>query len=423
MATSTIKMQKVSFQWDIKDFVDCDLSNHQFIDSPKFSISESTWQSDWILRMVLSDTYNPHVVLFRLDSGATLVMTHSISFLKRNGYRYHTINWSELHQPIAYPDNLLGWLSIPKVNVSKFLDGGVLSVLCQMEIYRETEEIQVDIPEKHFQLYATSSIIPCREKSRKIKLNKRNSIKFSLPYGKLLVLCEGSMISDQGQSSIFVQIIDKTHPEITKIPVTINHHGGFFRTCYMDRSLLRTSWTSKDEATLEIFTGCTIESPPNAAAIDLTPCIPKMRNDYSQMFTKSDFGDVSIVVGENTIRAHKDLLSGRCPVFATMYSERWREQATQTITIHDFDFKTIRTMIEHIYYGGGDIEDSDENSVDLVQLLKAADMYQLDDLKSKCELLLCNRLDKEKVRCYFELANTYDLKCLKNATLHFANKD
>lgn len=44
-------MQKLSFQWDIKNSHDCDLVPNEFFDSPRFFTSDSVLKSDWKLRL------------------------------------------------------------------------------------------------------------------------------------------------------------------------------------------------------------------------------------------------------------------------------------------------------------------------------------------------------------------------------------
>lgn len=146
-----------------------------------------------------------------------------------------------------------------------------------------------------------------------------------------------------------------------------------------------------------------VESMMSALPCDLTPCHRKMHSDYRSMFLQYNFVDTLIVVDGKTTRVHMDILSSRCTVFAAMFNREWREQATQTVTIQDFDYKTILAMIEFIYYGGSE-DDYDEEAADPVKLLKAANMYQLHHLKKKCEERLCHSIHASNVNCYIILA-------------------
>lgn len=75
-------------------------------------------------------------------------------------------------------------------------------------------------------------------------------------------------------------------------------------------------------------------------------------------------------------------------------------------------------MMEFIYFGGSD-DYFEENAADPAELLKAADMYQLDDLKNKCEQRLCRILENDNVFGLLVLAENYDLTNLKSEVLAF----
>lgn len=130
------------------------------------------------------------------------------------------------------------------------------------------------------------------------------------------------------------------------------------------------------------------------------------------------FGHISIDVDGQIVRAHKDILSCHSPVFATMFSAAWFAEGTRVINIHNFDFETILSMVEYIYFGD---KDEYQKPMDATELIKAADMYQLAILKSKCEQWLCSSLNKNNVVGRLALSNTYDLSQLKIEALSFPN--
>lgn len=144
------------------------------------------------------------------------------------------------------------------------------------------------------------------------------------------------------------------------------------------------------------------------------PLLSGKRATARMNFLQPNFGDISIDVDGQTLRAHKDILSCHSPVFATMFSEAWCGEGTRIVKFNEFYFETILAMVDYIYFGG-----SVPEGTDLADLLKAADMYQLELLKSKCELWLCKGLNKNNVVSRLALSNTYDLSHLKNAALCF----
>lgn len=207
------------------------------------------------------------------------------------------------------------------------------------------------------------------------------------------------------------------NPEIKGVPITIVYNGA--KNFWIKRRLMTTVWMQGNTtAKLEISTRCIVECISDAFTTDLMSCTRKLQSDFRSMFLKSQSGDISIVVDGKTLRVHKDVLSSRCSVFETMFSQEWREQTTQTVTIKDFNYKTILAMIEFIYFGGGD-DDYEEDAADPEELLKAAHMYQLHQLKNMCEKRLCESVQKSNISGYMALADDYDLPNLKSAVFTF----
>lgn len=140
------------------------------------------------------------------------------------------------------------------------------------------------------------------------------------------------------------------------------------------------------------------------------------RTNARMNFLQPQFGDISIEVDEQILRAHKDILRCHSPVFSAMFNETWCGEGTQVVKFNDFDFETSLAMVDYIYFGG--IEEFPEGT-DLAELLKTADLYQLELLKNKCEACLCKDLDKNNVVSRLALSNTYDLPHLKNMAVCF----
>lgn len=412
--TTTTKMQKLSFQWDIKNFVDFDLLIDEFIDSPQFSATDST-KSDWKLRLYpagFKEPKNLSLLLFRLDSGSILYTKHKIAFLNRNGSHILTKTCPKLCEPSKLTDSaadIFGAANIIEIekNVHRFTDGGVLSVLCQTEIHEKMDGIEEAVHDKHLQMRGTSWVTHNRHTPLEFELQDKKNIIFYLPYGKLFVCLKGNIQVFAGAYYTAFQIFDDAHPEIEEVPITIT-----FKNIKSNWNIRRSSTIAvicnDIKASVQISSRCKVDSLPNALPADITPYIQKVQSDYRNIFSQSDGGDISIVVDGKTLRVHKNILSNRCPVFQAMFSHEWQEQISEGVTIKDFDYKTILAMMEFIYYGGVD-NDNGEETFDPVELLKAAHMYQLDDLKRKCEQRICQSLQKRNVASCMALGEIYEL--------------
>lgn len=429
--------RKLSFQWDIRNFDDCDLVFDEFFESPRFSITDdSAFMSNWKLRLypagltVLIETVdgtqktqkeekqeNVSLLLQKLDSGPDFHIKFSISILNRNLNRILSTKCSKARvtSKFAYPTEKIKeateTLQIENYT-ERFLDDGTLSVLCEIQMFEKYDDAKLE-PIKHLQMRGISWVIKNENSTIDLQLIGKPQ-RFFLPYGKLVIHFE---LTQNPSRQICLHIIDELYPEI-KVHVKF-----VYKTKEGNWKLSKTSGVTHEPDyydqghVLQISSRCMVESIADALPSDLTPSLQKMKTDFRIMFMQPEFGDITIAVDGKTLRAHKDILSGRCPVFAAMFSQEWQEQKTQVVTIKDFDFETVFSMIEYIYYGGDD--DAYDDTVDIFELLNAAHMYQLDHLKSKCEQQLCTSLHKENVVNYIAISDTFDLPKLKIEALAF----
>jgi len=88
--------------------------------------------------------------------------------------------------------------------------------------------------------------------------------------------------------------------------------------------------------------------------------------------------DVEFLVGEETLGAHRSLLSARSPVFAAMFASRMKEATTGQVRIEDVDPTTFHNFLKFLY--NGELEPS---AVD-EELFTVADKYQLETLMDLC---------------------------------------
>lgn len=103
---------------------------------------------------------------------------------------------------------------------------------------------------------------------------------------------------------------------------------------------------------------------------DLQPLkITAKRDEY---FTINKSCDITVLVGDQKIRAHKKILSTG--------SKIWRNLDNKDeIVVDDFEFETVQQMIEYMYTGI--VKPPTESTV---QLLKAAEIYGVSGLKDVC---------------------------------------
>jgi len=68
-------------------------------------------------------------------------------------------------------------------------------------------------------------------------------------------------------------------------------------------------------------------------------------------FSNDDTSDVILVVGDQSLVAHKDILALNCEYFNIMFTSCFKEkkQDVVKITIDFFSFETLKVLIEYFY--------------------------------------------------------------------------
>ncbi|KAL7732922.1 hypothetical protein ACLKA6_002738 [Drosophila palustris] len=102
--------------------------------------------------------------------------------------------------------------------------------------------------------------------------------------------------------------------------------------------------------------------------------------DLGDLLYTEELADVKIITADGQmIPVHKAILSARSKVFAAMFKHSKKENTENCFVIIDFNGDVVSEMIRFIYTGKA--PNLEEMSVDL---LRAADKYELDRLKAMC---------------------------------------
>ena len=112
--------------------------------------------------------------------------------------------------------------------------------------------------------------------------------------------------------------------------------------------------------------------------------------DMDRLFNDDKFSDVKFLVGNVKFPAHKCVLSVRSPMLYAMFgTSGMRETREEVVVVEDVDADIFREVLRFIY--------TDECSLNIlenmpIQLLAAADKYQIVRLKCMCENRLFERM-------------------------------
>mmetsp|Transcript_24145 Transcript_24145/g.66907 ORF Transcript_24145/g.66907 Transcript_24145/m.66907 type:complete len:608 (-) Transcript_24145:79-1902(-) len=152
---------------------------------------------------------------------------------------------------------------------------------------------------------------------------------------------------------------------------------------------------------------------PSSLAPDEAPMVMALRS----MINDKEHSDVTFLVENETIHAHRAILVRRCKMFATMFRLGMREsnqQQQEPIPIPGLTKKIFLLILEFLYTGVVDIH------VDqAIDLYVAADMYGLTRLQDKCASTLHRNLTPERAGLLLRTADESRFPELKDICLRY----
>uniref|UniRef100_A0A8C8S5P6 Ankyrin repeat and BTB/POZ domain-containing protein 2 n=1 Tax=Pelusios castaneus TaxID=367368 RepID=A0A8C8S5P6_9SAUR len=157
--------------------------------------------------------------------------------------------------------------------------------------------------------------------------------------------------------------------------------------------ILKTSKNdSVNQQLAAIFTHCYGSSP-----IPSIPEIQKMlpaRLD-PHFLNNKEMSDVTFLVEGKLFYAHKVLLVTASNRFKTLMTNRTEldSQGSKTVEISDMKYNIFKMLMQYLYYGG--TESMEIPTADILELLSAASLFQLDGLQRHCEILCAQTISME----------------------------
>jgi len=105
-------------------------------------------------------------------------------------------------------------------------------------------------------------------------------------------------------------------------------------------------------------------------------------------FNDKAFSDVKIVCGDRVFDCHRIILSSRSSVFRAMFEHDMEEAKNKKVEIKEAKSEVVHALLEHIYTGKTSFTSTEPRDI-----LAAAEMYDLENLKNVYEEKLCKILD------------------------------
>ncbi len=144
--------------------------------------------------------------------------------------------------------------------------------------------------------------------------------------------------------------------------------------------------------------------------------VPSVLQDLQQLLLNRSGADVCFIIEGKEIKAHKQILSARSPVFAAMLGTSGMKESTQNrVDIQGIPVEIFEALLCSIYTDRVDFD----QIINVGDLLVAANKYLLPLLKFECQLVLSDRIKKENCSEMLLLADLHNAVFLKKSSLKF----
>ena len=137
--------------------------------------------------------------------------------------------------------------------------------------------------------------------------------------------------------------------------------------------------------------------------------------DFAKLLEDKVNSDVHLKVKDEDVPAHKLILAARSPVFAAMFQNDMLESKTNEVEIADVEPVVLKALLEFIYTGDCVVGNLAEG------LFRAADKYNIKDLKEMCEQELQEKITVDNAVHLLIISDLYQAKKLKESVTLFIN--
>nr|GFB72157.1 BTB/POZ domain-containing protein [Tanacetum cinerariifolium] len=104
--------------------------------------------------------------------------------------------------------------------------------------------------------------------------------------------------------------------------------------------------------------------------------------------------DITILASDESIGAHRAVLAAHSPVFNTMFTHNLKEKDSSSINIPDMSIVACHAFLSYLYSNNIQYQEFLTHRLDL---LKAADKYDVTNLKDACQESLIEDIDSENI--------------------------
>lgn len=151
-----------------------------------------------------------------------------------------------------------------------------------------------------------------------------------------------------------------------------------------------------------------------AGGAGAVPVTTSYASQMRAMVNDDEFSDVTFLVEDTPVYAHRAILAQRCDHFAAMFRSGMRESVELIVPIPDISRKVFLVLLEYIYTDSVKIDVEDA-----IELYIAADIYQLERLRDMCCTVVRRNLNAENSGPLLQIAEENHCLILRDVCLSY----
>mmetsp|Transcript_21486 Transcript_21486/g.30089 ORF Transcript_21486/g.30089 Transcript_21486/m.30089 type:complete len:607 (+) Transcript_21486:80-1900(+) len=144
------------------------------------------------------------------------------------------------------------------------------------------------------------------------------------------------------------------------------------------------------------------------------PVTSSFVQDMRDLVNDDEYSDVTFIIDNQPVYAHRSILAHRCDHFAAMFRSGMRESVEREISIPNVSKEVFLLLMEYLY--------TDNVKVELehaVELYITSDLYQLNRLREMCCTVVRRNLNANNAALLLQSADDAHCQVLKDTIMEF----
>jgi len=151
-----------------------------------------------------------------------------------------------------------------------------------------------------------------------------------------------------------------------------------------------------------------------SGVVNAVPVTAAYTSQIRALVNDEEFSDITFMVENAPVHAHRAILAQRCEHFAAMFRSGMRESVERVITIPNMSKHVFLLLMEYIYTDAVKIEVEDA-----IELYIAADLYHLERLRDMCCTVVRRNMTAENSGPLLQSASEAHCQVLKDVCMEY----